>query len=217
MTDARPVREKPIDFKGWEVKATLEGRKSQTRRLLKPQPEIRDGNDSIWMGPPFGPNAYSGVYPDGLKVVSSVKYAPGDRLWVRENYAHGWPMNPGDVLPPDPRNGQVAITYRADGNVPFGGSGKWRSCIHMPRWASRITLEVTEVRVQRVQDISEEDAEAEGAPSCVTDGEGKFYCFDMPNRGTHKCGFAGLWSSIHGPGSWDANPWCCCISFERVQ
>ena len=210
MTDARPVREKPIDFKGWEVKATLEGRKDQTRRVLKPQPEIRDGNDSIWMGPPFGPNAYSGVYPDGLKVVSSVKYAPGDRLWVKENYAHGWPMNPGDVLPPDPRNGQVAITYRADGNVPFGGSGKWRPSIHMPRWASRITLEVTELRVQRLQDISDEDARAEG----VRRKEGGY----LPGtRSDHIGTFAALWQSLHGPGSWAENPWVAAITFKLAN
>lgn len=208
MSDAKPVREKPIIFSGPMVRALLENRKTQTRRVLKPQPEIRDGNDSIWMGPPFGPNAYSGVYPDGLKVVSSVNYAPGDRLWVKENYAHGWPMNPGDVLPPDPRNGQVAITYRADGNVPFGGSGKWRSSIHMPRWASRITLEVTEVRVQRLQDISEEDAEAEGARGSASGPWGREGLIED---------YSDIWEAIHGPGSWDANQWVAAITFKLAN
>ena len=201
MTDARPVREKPIIFSGPMVRAILEGRKSQTRRVLKPQPEIRDGNDSIWMGPPFGPNAYSGVYPDGLKVVSSVKYAPGDRLWVREAWA---------------KDGDCPLQYRAGPHVADDALGvRWRPPIHMPRWASRITLEVTEVRVQRLQDISEEDARAEGAPCCVMCEDGSFY--ENKDHGSLYCGFAGLWASIHGPGSWEANPWVAAITFKLAN
>lgn len=208
MTDARPVREKPIIFSGPMVRAILEGRKSQTRRLLKPQPIWESGwegyNEGCWVY--TNRNGYCfpmGEYQHHIQ--------PGDRLWVKENYAHGWPMNPGDVLPPDPRNGQVAITYRADGNVPFGGSGKWRSCIHMPRWASRITLEVTEVRVQRLQDISEADAEAEGVQPRFADG--------WPSR-EHIGGFYSIWASIHGlhgPGSWEANPWVAALTFKLAN
>lgn len=128
------MTEKPILFKPEMVRAILEGRKTQTRRIIKPQPNS-------------GPNGQMVALGDGSWGLSdgdlSGKWKlaqPGDLLWVREVYAHGWPMNSGDVMPPQPRDGEIAITYKESGKVPFGGSGKWRSPIHMPRWASRITL-----------------------------------------------------------------------------
>lgn len=205
MTDARPVREKPIIFSGPMVRAILEGRKSQTRRIIKPRkrPSL------------FAPGEWSDKYildPGNAEWrARDISYIPGDRLWVRESYAHGWPIATGEVLPPSPREGQRAITYRESGNVPFGGTGKWRSPIHMPRWASRITLEVTEVRVQRLQAISEADAEAEGVQPRFADG--------WPSR-EHIGGFYSIWASIHGlhgPGSWEANPWVAALTFKLAN
>ena len=122
----------PIIFSGPMVRSLLDGRKTQTRRVLKPQPQ--------------------GEQPKNWTRANdkAVRYAPGDRLYVRE--AINKVSTPGDVV------------YRADfeaGGNDGAGLG-WRPSIHMPRWASRLTLTVTDVRVQRLQDISEEDARAEG-------------------------------------------------------
>ena len=81
----------------------------------------------------------------------------------------------------------------------------------MPRWASRLTLIFESVKVERLQEISEADARAEGAIPMTTDDFGKFY--DDAKYGTHYCGFAGVWAHIHGPAAWDANPWVAAISF----
>ena len=202
---------RPIIFSAPMVRAILDGRKTVTRRILKPQPNSGPNGEMVHLGDG------SWGLSDGVLTGEWKLARPGDRLWVRE----AWRSTAiYDVLSPSEMNGKEPIRYECDETWQTWGwkladkHGRLRPSIHMPRWASRITLEVTEVRVQRLQDISEEDAKAEGAPCCVTDGEGKFYCFDMPNRGTHKCGFAGLWSSIHGPGSWDANQWVAAITFK---
>lgn len=195
------MTEKPIIFSGPMVRAILEGRKTQTRRVLKPQPNSGPDGQMVALG------GGSWGLSDG-ELSGEWKLAqPGDLLWVRETYAHGWPMNIGDVMPPQPRDGEVAITYKESGKVPFGGSGKWRSPIHMPRWASRITLRVMDVRVQRLWDISEKDAEAEGANPLFAAG--------WPSR-EHIGGFHKIWSIIHGIGTWDENPFVAAISFEKV-
>ena len=111
---------------------------------------------------------------------------PGGRLWVRETFEDCESALHSCVL------------YRADGGTP---GTKWTPSIHMPRWASRITLEITGVRVERLQDISEEDAISEGTP---------FPC------GGWVGGYQKLWESIHGPGSWDLNPWVWVVEFKRV-
>jgi hypothetical protein len=138
-----------------------------------------------------------------------VPYSVGDRLWCREAFSYGWPVEGNHQLPEC--NQEHAITYRADGNQPFGG-GKWKSPIHMPRWASRLTLIVTDVRVQRLQDISNEDAIAEGTEphGHAFTGYGKQSDVWMAPYYS----FAILWTSIHGPDAWDANPWVAAISFE---
>jgi hypothetical protein len=122
---------------------------------------------------------------------------PGDRLWVRETW--GPRITNGE---PDPR--QQYVKYRADDvddspcdeNDWHEWEDRWRPSIHMPRWASRITLEVTGVRIERLQDISEADARAEGVVDTLA--------------------FEELWDSINGSGAWDANPWCWCISFKPL-
>jgi hypothetical protein len=147
---------------------------------------------------------------------------PGDTLWVRETW--------GAVSPTDEpvplALGQCEIEYRAD--LPPGctdGPGewpadarddpeapKWRPSIHMPRWASRITLRITGVRVERLQDISEDDARAEGCPY-PPEWAGRF----MDRDETAKTWFKSIWNQINGPAAWDDNPWVWVIAFERVK
>lgn len=187
------TKERPILFSGPMVRAILEGRKTQTRRIAK---EF-DGKPDLDRLLARHPRQKGCRYGE-----------PGDRLWVREAWCHF----PADA--PDGMGEQVY--YRADpGSEDFrakqvmGRNGiKWRSAIYMPRSLSRITLEITDVRVQRLQEISEEDARLEGVqPGLNPDGEGESYV----------AGFGDLWESIHGPSSWNANPWVWAITFGRVE
>jgi hypothetical protein len=190
------MKEKPIIFSAPMVRAILENRKNQTRRVVKPQPSF------VCYGLP--------VQKIGGKLIPVQRHLcpygqPGDRLWVRETWAQCYE---GGLL-----GGRVV--YRADvgfeGNATKIESGKvipWKPSIYMPRWASRITLEIVNVRVERVQEISEVDAEQEGVPP---QWNGR--------RGTFIEEFRKLWDSINAkrPGcSWVDNPLCRCISFERV-
>lgn len=188
------MSEKPILFSGPMVKAILDGQKSMTRRVLKPQPNMLNG------GLPMNDGRGSYSIEGGWK---RLPYAPGDVLWVRETW---WHFDPHGVLYTDAKP-----TYRADGEIDFEKGDRWRSPRFMPRWASRITLRVTAVKVERLQDISEEDAWAEGAGAEIE------YCESMPvGYGSCIPAFRSIWTEIHGPGSWDANPWVSAYSFERI-
>ena len=193
------MTDRPITFRAEMVRALLDGRKTQTRRLLKPQPpewvtRMTHEGRCGWIG--------SG---DGHGTLMHVPYAVGDRLWCREVFAYGWPVEGNHQLPEC--NQEHAITYRADGNHPFGG-GKWKSPIHMPRWASRLTLTVTDVRVQRLHDISAADAIAEG---CHVYASSATIDCDTPDPRQE---YRRLWNSIHGPEAWAANPWVAALTFE---
>ena len=194
-------RERPSRFSGPMIRAILEGRKTQTRRVIKPQPVM-----SNRCGIPF--------YPDGLPVdYRNCPYGKdSERLWVRETW--GW-------------SGYQRIEYKAfpaDGS-DFRSVSRWRPSIHMPRWASRIALEVVNVRVEPLHYISEADAEAEGVSRCcpfdVCNGGGfiggdeSCRCADMSPAEV----FAHRWDSINGKRghSWDSNPWVWVIEFRRVQ
>ena len=210
------MADKPIIFSAPMVRALLAGRKTQTRRLLRPQPEPFDALFSEagrwWTG-----DAETGdVHQSGR-----IPYAPGDRLYVREAFqghkayeAHGYP----------PRDwGNKPIWYCADGDAPpaHNASNRKRPSIHMPRWASRITLTATEVRVQRLQDISEADAWAEGCKPGVLNDRGEPFPAEEPAPdGKGEIGwdcardwYADLWDSLHGPDAWDANPWVAAYTF----
>ncbi len=193
---------KPILFNADMVRAILEGRKTQTRRVVKPDPEIADSFiirddgtiSACHVDPPCFPGDTGGVDYDEIRCPYG---QPGDRLWVRETFANiglkGYPPT---------------WFYRADGDElpPFDGrceDNKWRPSIHMPRAASRIDLEITAVRVERVQDISVEDALDEGIVHSTLN------CPRME--------FAQLWNKINGPDAWDQNPWVWVIEFERVR
>ena len=179
------MTDRPMTFKDPMVRALLAGTKTQTRRVLKPAADVLGNSDAMWP-----------VYLGGRRIGTSVSpdraapYAPGDRLWVRETWGMKWP---------DPKPEHVI--YRADSHE-LGG---WRSPAHMPRWASRLTLTVTDVRMQRVQEISEADAVAEGVEPVLVPPDG--------GSCPHVEGFAALWSCIHGPDAWDANPWVAALTF----
>lgn len=201
------MADKPIIFSGAMVRAILDGRKSQTRRVLK----NRNGID-LGIAPTVRtdhPKLIAFDHPKGGPLTCVPwPYAPGDRLWVREAhwFVHGI------------ENGAktICVMYRADGED--SGCG-FAPSIHMPRWASRLTLTVTDVRVQRLQEISEEDARAEGAhersrigddpmhPTWTMTGEG--WRYETPREA-----FAALWQELHGSGAWDANPWVVAITFS---
>ena len=219
------MKERPILFSGEMVRAILRGEKTQTRREMNPQPEhaqvydwkgrrLYDGEARHW--------CWKGhVAEDSWDSISTTLAPlcplgqPGDRLWVRETYALSqvWdesragemPMIVGDVVP---------AWYRADeggGRFDERDRGRWRPSIHMPRWASRLTLEIASVRVERLADISEEDARTEGvtaAPFCKA---------GRPVGQEHVEAFEDLWRSINGAESWDANPWVWVVGFKRIE
>jgi hypothetical protein len=140
---------------------------------------------------------------------------PGDRLWVRECFAAWWETATG-------KRSHV-MGYRADIDDPYwDGFGfddpwwldaKWEPSIHMPRSFSRITLEITGVRLERLQEISESDARSEGV-NAAPDWR---HLFNDPEAMSYRCGFARLWESINGPGSWAANPWVWVVEFRRIE
>ena len=194
------MADRPIIFSAPMVRALLDGRKTQTRRVLKPLPRR-----TIFFDPKTAV----------LDQFQEPPYAPGDRLWVREAFSY-------ELLDVD-RNGFMPPWYWADGNPESGDFTRPKPSIHMPRWASRLTLLVTDVRVQRLQEISDDDARAEGIeplksgrgyydPTVSHDQSRSIVRFGQYySLATHA--FSALWDSIHGPDAWDANPWVAAISF----
>ena len=193
--------ERPILFSAPMVRAILDGRKTQTRRIVKGV----DGNSWIRIKGGYGTHVVD------EKALAACPYGvPGDRLWVRETFQVDTSNGDEDLL--------ENTYYRADGvccdqipECPCADGTKWRPSIHMPRWASRITLEVTDVRVERLHDISEEDARAEGVDRSSDDD-------DPWGPNSARAAFMLLWESIHGPGSWrmDADLWVWVIEFKWV-
>lgn len=221
MSTITAKRERPILFSAPMVRAILDDRKTQSRRILKAT--VSSTLAKFHRVDKFG----NAIFTDGT-VVRCPYGQPGDQLWVRETFYIDWtPLDEGplpkewpDDLPDD------CIYYLADGNccaqIPecqcaSEGKPRWRPSIHMPRWASRITLEITGVRVERLQDISDEDAIAEGCPGSFIPAT----CFNGeisgPGGQLPAEEFAELWESINGPGSWERNDWCWVLEFRRVE
>lgn len=198
------MKERGILFQGPLVRALLAGTKTQTRRLPKPPMTMTDRGGIAWRGCAYGMRTDGSPYLDEL--LKRCPYGvPGDRLWVRET----WDAPPGSTE-------RAEVAYRADYERDPDGA-KWRSSMYMPRWASRITLEVTEVRVQRLQEITEEDARAEGVTTGPQQGQlnGKPATL-LPT--THRQAFIWLWDAINGErASWVSNPWVWCVTFKRVE
>ena len=194
------------------VRAILDGSKTQTRREVKPQPEYVN-----MIGVPFYPN---GKGPVDYRL--SPYGQTGDRLWVRES---GW--QPPRVSPKMLQEGADTwppYIYDADGddsNWCRDHGWKRRPSIHMPRWASRVTLEVTDVRVERLQEITGADAMAEGIRLVHFDAQGMDVGYEWHSNedaeDTPRTAFKCLWESINGPGSWAANPWVWAVKFQRIK
>ncbi|HCW1044313.1 TPA: hypothetical protein OW455_005383 [Pseudomonas aeruginosa] len=205
------MKERPILFTGPMVRAILEGRKTVTRRVMKPQPDF--------LGSMVDPNTPFKTLDAGLHARITCPYGePGDRLWVREAWAADAQV---DAIAPSDLSQGEPIWYPADLSVRQTGcsmisKGRVRPSIHMPRWASRILLEITAVRVERLQDISEEQALAEGVRGEPCD-HARQACADIGCWGdTAKGAFGFLWESLNGEGSWAANPWVWVVEFKRV-
>lgn len=236
------MKERPILFSAPMVRAILNGSKTQTRRVVKPQPSGYVEN--VYRPFPHEPNNWQGFGGDYIHWYGKCPYGqPGDHLWVRENFqplfAEGWEegMNPdgsGDSVNWKTGEGYDPSYPATDGIVEFYDHTKdeltqrvWPS-IHMPRWASRIQLKITNIRVERLQECSEADAQAEGA-QFVDFGKDRYgqqnpgwRCDRAPSSAddallTARFAYGNLWESINGPGSWDANPWVWVIEFKRVK
>lgn len=227
------MTERPIIFSAEMVRAILDGRKTQTRRVMKVQPypdsivTVEHYHQTVIdrhgdMQP--GPEIFGAHWDDGEFGCRCPYGAPGDTLWVRETC---WAESFGQ--------GGDGVRYAADHAwriientqeaseawcklAQYGGDaaldnqtniGMRVPSIHMPRWASRITLRITAVRVERLQDISEDDARAEGWPGPITETG-----FPIASP---LAWFANVWTSINGPGAWEANPWVWVVAFERVK
>jgi hypothetical protein len=211
------IKERPILFSAPMVRAILEGRKTVTRRPVKVQPHIdASGNFCVGnsnygqdgYGKPVTKHFVNGCCPFGK---------PGDRLWVRETWARVGNCDPGYLT--------FGATYPAClppelENIPAASEIRWKPSIHMFRRDSRILLEITDVRVERLQDISEDQAQAEGV-RLMRDGSDTWVSREGPGNlvtpwPTAKEAFSDLWNSINGPHAWVANPWVWVVEFKRV-
>ncbi|OVV02826.1 hypothetical protein [Klebsiella quasipneumoniae] len=199
------MKERGMIFNAEMVRALLDGRKTQTRRIIK---DCTVGRDPISKFIKIG-KKFIGCYPEDVPelIRECCPYGvPGDRIWVRETWArYNIDQNIHD------------IAYRATTPADWPEEGRWRPSIHMPRWASRIVLEITDVRVERLNTISEEDARAEGVAK-LRWGFWKHY---HPGWTQHQLSargsFVTLWKSIYGDESWNSNPWVWVIEFKRVE
>lgn len=245
------MKERPILFSTPMVKALLAGTKTQTRRIVKlpadhPELYVDEGGTEV-----FGPGPYLKFPATDTQVGHGrlrCPYGyPGDRLWVRETWGlhafgdeTGWERDSVAGCSAEEILSQYTLTRRADWG-PLQEGCFWRPAIHMPRWASRILLEITEVRVQRLHEITEEDARAEGV---TMDCDGRWWLgVEHPIKGTPKVyptarqAFESLWESINGErrrieedietgemravidtsARWSANPWVWSLTFKRVE
>ncbi|POW57008.1 hypothetical protein C3408_11915 [Candidatus Pantoea alvi] len=228
------MRERGMIFNADMVRAVLNGSKTQTRRILTPH-QLKMIEAAAHAGE---------CYPleSGHQHANSQSYyrewcpfgLPGDRLWVRETFAT---LEPGSYEPVKPCDGYAQVVrYAASDRLANSDRDvrgfNWRPSIHLPRWASRITLEITGVRVERLNSINEHDAIAEGLAEISKDG--RAYKYGIPDRdgypGTDDFGwpwhewerypisaYSKLWRSIYGEESWQANPWVWVIEFKRVE
>lgn len=225
---ASPQPERPILFSAPLVRALLAGTKTVTRRLIRPQPQ---GHHWENLPPEARYRHYVGVMEDGAGLVcASVHHitvngresmeedpparcpfgVPGDRLWVREAWSHDSETLEAARVRHEDMMGGDAIYYRATEENPDESGLRWRPSIHMPRWASRIDLEVTEVRVERLQEITEHDAAREGVSDMVR----------VPGSigESTRAKFFYLWGEVHGIRvTRDYNPWVWVVRFRRIR
>jgi hypothetical protein len=218
---AEKVRERPILFSGDMVRAILDGRKTQTRRVVKPQPPLAYTQWSL-VGPsdpyiPVDSRVFPGEWALGGNcgagwMENPIRMAygePGDRLWVRETWSFIGDQGVWELSQADP--GNCTPIYRADGATSDEG---WFPSIHMPRWASRLTLEITEVRVQRVQDITAADAMLEGHPT-----EWERSADRQVHDDAARDWYMDVWDSLNAKRGypWTSNPWVWVLTFRRIE
>ena len=202
------MKERGMIFNAEMVRALLDGRKTQTRRPVKFP--VHDKN----LGCELAGNELAGELSAG-NYLNSAFGKPGDRIWVRETWAEAGASAPDLKLYRANYPEHVPSIYE---NVPPAEEIRWTPSIHMPRWASRILLEITDVRVERLNAISEEDARAEGIidGGCLNCGEPEPCGCANPEPDATDA-FAYLWQSIYGQENWNADPWVWVIEFKRVE
>ncbi|WP_306049141.1 hypothetical protein [Oceaniradius stylonematis] len=222
------MADRPILFSDPMVRALLEGRKTQTRRVLKPQPDPAApiaGADFVVMEGDPGRWCWLNGFDGSIVAPFNVSARPSDRLWVREAWnaftfsEDGETAWPTEVIPTAElmaeirdaahRHDTQAVHRESDRARKWFTGGPWRPAIHMPRWASRLTLSVTDVRVERVQEISEDDAKAEG-PTQHSNWPDEYYA-------SWTGAFRALWDSINSKRegcAWSDNPWVVALTFD---
>lgn len=217
------MKQRPILFSTPMVQAILEGRKTMTRRIIKPQP-ILFYNGWKWEGTRPKAKQNSGAMavfnhtgePTGDPCLAwACKYGrEGDVLWVRETWCHN-AEEEGSFL--------YRATHTEAWDEETGGS-PWKPSIHMPKSAARIFLQITNVRVERLQDISEEDSKAEGMkPTLFHSSTGRYeeitpeHVFYGSAIHKFRTGFKNLWMKINGEESWKSNHWVWVIDFKRIE
>jgi hypothetical protein len=203
--DRTMAKESPILFSAPMVRAILEGRKTVTRRVVKPQYESKEFTARTATAPRHIRHSHDWWLPTGTQPYTALPHCPygqrGDRLWVREAWARVKVAQAPD---------QEWVVYReSDNRTDYGGP--WKPSIHMFRQDSRILLEITDVRVERLQDISRSDIRAEGLecpPEFASDDVSPNY------RDWYPAAWRELWESTGG--NWDANPWVWVVEFKQV-
>jgi hypothetical protein len=219
------VKERPILFSGPMVRAILEGRKTQTRRVVRMHVDCHNDPDLLPTRDLM--DLYNEECPDeGVLGITCPYGNPGDRLWVRETWTH---TGTGVWSIADARRGPLdgKVIYRATDEEPCKGC--WFPSIFMPREFSRITLEVVKMRVEKLQEISISDAIAEGVGDVLKDekhplreatvARGVWVGGEEQGEpwATEVDAYAALWESINGESSWDKNPWVWVVEFKRVE
>ncbi|HCO6571145.1 TPA: hypothetical protein OCE33_004260 [Escherichia coli] len=221
------MTERGMIFNAEMVRAILDGRKTQTRRIMKPQP-TPDDYVCPYNGPRGGHIWPSKNHQYGLHVEGMLQNGEGgweglasdachfgeigDRIWVRETWAEAGAGAPDLKLYRANYPAHVPSHYE---NVPPAEDVRWTPSIHMPRWATRITLEITGVRVERLNSISQADAIAEGAPPSHPSIDVVSRQFGYPDFS--RSWFGQTWQSIYGDDSWQANPWVWVIEFRHIE
>lgn len=226
------MKERPILFSAPMVRAILEGRKTQTRRVIKP----RKSAEGL-LCDPIATQSFASEHLESLeiqgfdcehvgegqfRVFPPCPYGEvGTRLWVRETWAKNTGIAGGFLYRADHGGCASYASHNLASGMTTHSMDKWKPSIHMPRWASRITLEITGVRVERLNDISEQDAMEEGIQCTkgILTGNKKYW---VPDEGyecfsTASSAFRELWESINGAGSWQQNPWVWVVEFRRVE
>jgi len=216
------MNERPILFSGAMVRAILDGRKTQTRRVVKPQPfqyvELSEmpntdplkgwqipGRSFVWWDDDTTSHRWRCPYGQ-----------PGDRLWVKETFSP-W----ADEFTKSINRSKDKAVYRADyrngcPSLDVGGFKHWKPSIFMPRWASRITLEITDTRAERLNNISEADYIAEGVEKVDHGWKAYDHPTEQATNYTAIDSYRSLWEKINGVNSWKVNPYVWCLSFKRL-